>query len=122
MAPQNLFVIPGLRSNVTDFAGNLTEAFTEPLSPTASCERLLNGWSDMLAASVGQGKAGLVGLLQGLTVIPVMAALGLEEGMPTSLADALAAEIGLQYQIPDSDGHTQWCVGSLDLNIGEARQ
>ena len=56
--------------------------------------------------------------MQGLTVVPVMATLKLEEGVPASLADALAAEIGLQYQIPESDGHTRWCVGSLDLNIG----
>lgn len=61
-----------------------------------------------------------MGLLQGMTVIPVMATLGFEEAPPTSLAEALAAEIGLQYQIPDNDGHTQWCVGSLDLNIGES--
>ena len=57
-------------------------------------------------------------MVQGLTVVPVMATLKLEEGMPASLADALAAEIGLQYQIPESDGHTSWCVGSLDVNIG----
>ncbi|KAK9828182.1 hypothetical protein WJX74_002235 [Apatococcus lobatus] len=55
---------------------------------------------------------------KGLTVVPIMATLKLEEGMPASLADALATEIGLQYQIPESSGYTAWCVGSLDLNIG----
>ncbi len=57
--------------------------------------------------------------VQALTVVPIMATLDSDDGVPTSLQQALADEIGLQYQVPASNGPSAWCVGSLDLNIGE---
>ena len=60
----------------------------------------------------------LVLTLQNITVLPILAAVAQHADFPASLATDLAAEIGLQYQIPDTSGCTRWCVGSLDLNIG----